>query len=137
MKKGEMVSYISPVSIYEGKMSFFGVLRIDGVFVGCIEKDPNAESTLVVGKSGKVTGKVTVDKLNVEGAIEGDFWVSQKAEFIKGSKFMGKIFAPVLIVQEGAAIEGSINVGDEKVKECEQVTGIEYGFGQKTLHERA
>jgi len=136
MKKEEVVSYISRESVYEGKIIFSGTLRVDGVFSGYIEKDSINESTLLVGKLGRVSGKVTVDKLNVEGAVEGDFWVSQKAEFIIGSKFKGKIFTPVLIVQEGATIEGSINV-DEKVEESEQVTGIEYGFGEKTLHERA
>jgi cytoskeletal protein CcmA (bactofilin family) len=148
MKK-EVVSYISSTSTYEGKIIFSGILRVDGIFNGCIEKDSINESILIVGKCGRVNAKANIDRLSVEGSIEGDFNVSQKSEFTIGSKFKGKLFTPILVVQQGAVIEGSINMGsgkakgcegpkgDEKAKELEQVTGIEYGFGEKTLHERS
>lgn len=148
MKK-EVVSYISSGSVYEGKITFCGTLRVDGTFIGCIEKDSNNESILIVGKCGRVNAKANIDKLSVEGSIEGDFNVSQKAEFIVLSSFKGKLFTPILVVQQGAVIEGSINMesgkakgcegpkGDEKAKELEQVTSIEYGFGEKTLYERS
>jgi cytoskeletal protein CcmA (bactofilin family) len=129
MKKEEVVSYISFASVYEGKITFSGTLRVDGILIGCIEKDSNGDSMLVVGKSGRVNGKVNIDKLSVEGVVEGDFYVSQRSEFIIGSKFKGKLFTPVLVVQEGAIIEGSINVPDEKGKESEEeVKAVEYGF---------
>jgi len=121
MKKEEVVSYIASGTVYEGKITFSGSLRVDGTIIGIvtgrIEKEPNVESLLQVGKCGRLVGKADVDKLSVEGTIEGDFRVSKRAEFIMGSKFKGKLFTPVLVVQERAIIEGSINVADEKVVE--------------------
>jgi len=132
MKKEEYVSYISPRSLYEGKVDFYGILRVDGIIVGEVngvyvnESSVSEGLSLVVGKSGKISGKVKVSQLIVEGSCEGDFYVSQKAEFIAGSKFKGKLFTPVLVVQEGATIEGSINVPDEKAVVKSET--VEYGL---------
>jgi len=118
MKKEEVVSYIASGTVYEGKITFSGTLRVDGTIIGTvtgrIEKEPNVESLLEVGKCGRLVGKADIDKLSVEGTIEGDFRVSQRSEFTMGSKFKGKLFTPVLVVLQGAIIEGSINVSDEK-----------------------
>ena len=116
--KNESISYFSKSLTNEGKVKFSGTLRIDGIFEGEIEgqypivhdsTSGNMLDLLIVGKSGSVKGKVSVQMLVVEGKISGDIFVTEKAVILSSAEFKGSLITPIIRVEEGAKIEGSIN----------------------------
>lgn len=94
---------------FEGKLSFKGIVRLDGKFSGEI----HAEGTLIVGENAELKANVFVDKMELKGRMTGNATAKTSVALLKTGKLYGDITAPVMSVEEGAIFNGKSNM-DEK-----------------------
>lgn len=105
MAKDE-IAYLGSDTVYEGKLSFRGTVRIEGRFTG----DIISEGTLNVGKDAQVRGNLAVGELLLSGHFNGDVAVKTRTVIYSSGVLEGNLQTPVLLTEEGAIIEGQVNM---------------------------
>lgn len=83
-------------------------LQIDGKVDGRIDL-PNNQ--LTVGADGQVKAEVTAKAVSVIGHVTGNVTATDKIEVESSGIVDGDVRAPRLIVQEGAVLNGAIEMG--------------------------
>lgn len=106
MAKDEINAFLGSGTDYQGKLNFQGAVRIDGNFNGEVE----SEGTLVVGKEARVEGVLKVGQLVLSGKVTGEVYASEKAVLHKTANLQGNLITPVLVVEEGAVLEGRVTM---------------------------
>ncbi|UZP69088.1 polymer-forming cytoskeletal protein [Desulfovibrio mangrovi] len=104
MARDEINAFLGSGTVYQGKLNFQGSVRIDGVFNGEVQ----SEGTLIIGKDARVEGQVRVGQLILSGNIQGEIIATKKAVLHRTANLVGSLQAPVLMVEEGAKLEGHI-----------------------------
>jgi cytoskeletal protein CcmA (bactofilin family) len=112
MAKDEINAFLGAGTHYQGKLSFEGSVRIDGVFSGEIHSD----GTLILGKDAKVEGQVKVGQLILSGNLQGEINASRKIVLHKTANLVGSLHTPVLIMEEGAVLEGQVVMAKSQAK---------------------
>ncbi|HVF89303.1 MAG TPA: polymer-forming cytoskeletal protein [Blastocatellia bacterium] len=93
-----------------GDIRFNERIQVDGKVTGKM----NSESgTLIIGESGHMEAEVQVGICVVHGTLYGDLMAKSRVEIRKTGKVNGDVFTPVLIVEEGAAFNGAIKMGQD------------------------
>jgi cytoskeletal protein CcmA (bactofilin family) len=82
----------------------------DVVLNGALEGDVRLSGILVLGKSGKIRGKIEARNVVVEGDFEGIIKATEKVEIRDGGKCKGEIFTATIAVSENAYFEGSVKM---------------------------
>lgn len=106
MSKEEINAFLGSGTVYEGKLSFQGAVRIDGRFSG----EVMSEGALIVGKDAIIDGVLEVGELVLSGAFSGEARISRRATVHKTGTFQGLLQTDTLVVEEGAAIDGQITM---------------------------
>ncbi len=106
MSKDEINAFLGAGTSYEGKLQFQGAVRIDGKFLGQIDSD----GTLIVGQDAKIDGDVTVGSLILSGFLHGQVTAADKVVLHKTAHLQGKLRTPSLIMEEGAVMDGDIQM---------------------------
>ena len=91
---------------FDGKLTFDGTVRIDGRFIGEIFSD----DTLEVGPDAEIKAEVKVGTVIVSGKVVGNIHAKDRADMRVGADVVGNIHAPVVTMQEGAIIDGSLKM---------------------------
>ena len=78
--------------------------RIDGVVEGNI----TTSGKVVIGKSGKVLGKLNCSNADVSGSISGHIHISETLSLMSDSYIQGEITTAKLSVEEGAQVDATI-----------------------------
>jgi cytoskeletal protein CcmA (bactofilin family) len=91
---------------FEGKMTFDGILHLDGKVEGEIFNS----GTLIMGETGVIKGKLGVDALILNGRVEGEVNAKERVEIHSKGKMYGTLFAPILIIEDGGILEGDCNM---------------------------
>lgn len=107
MAKDEINAFLGAGTNYNGRLHFQGSVRIDGNFIGEVE----SEGTLVVGHDAVVEGTIKVGKLVLSGRLKGEVQSIGKVVLNKTAEMQGNIRTPVLVVDEGAVLEGTLTMG--------------------------
>jgi cytoskeletal protein CcmA (bactofilin family) len=102
-------AFLGADTSYNGRLSFAGSVRIDGEFTGEI----TSEGTLILGKDARVSGKINVAQLILSGKIDGDIVVGKQTTMHKTAFLTGNIFTPVLMMEEGATLQGTVQMTKE------------------------
>jgi cytoskeletal protein CcmA (bactofilin family) len=89
-------------SEFDGKLTFEGTVRIDGVFTGEI----TTTDTLVVGETAKVTAEINCGTLVVHGEVNGNVRAASAVELHRPARIRGDITAPSLVVEKGVVFDG-------------------------------
>src|SRR5689334_17468356 len=92
--KGEIHTLLGRGTSFEGKLTFEGTVRIDGVLIGEIF----SEDILVVGEGAQVKAKIEVGTLIVEGNIEGNIRAGKLVELHAPARVRGNIETPQLFI---------------------------------------
>ncbi len=110
----EVISaFLGKETVFEGKMTFEGVFRLEGKFEGEIFNS----GTLILGETAVVKGKVEVNTIIINGSVEGEIFVKDRVEIHPTGKVFGTIFTPILIVNEGGILEGHCKMEGVQRKE--------------------
>ncbi len=107
MAKDEINAFLGTGTTYQGKLHFQGSVRIDGTFKGEVE----SKGTLVIGKEAKVEAEVNVGQMIVSGHIQGEITATEKVVLHRTANLVGHLKTPVLVIEEGAVLEGQITMG--------------------------
>lgn len=98
------IAYLGSDTIYEGKLSFKGTVRIEGKFTGDILSD----GTLNIGKDAQVQGTIAVGELLLSGHFTGDAIIKRRTVVYSSGVMEGHLQTPKLLTEEGAIIDGQI-----------------------------
>jgi len=103
----EISAYLGKQTIFEGKMTFEGVFRLDGKFEGEIFES----GTLIVGEAATIKGKVGLNMIVINGLVEGEVFAKTRVEIHSTGKLYGTLSTPILIINEGGIFEGHSKMG--------------------------
>jgi cytoskeletal protein CcmA (bactofilin family) len=98
----EISAYLGKETLFEGKMTFEGVFRLDGKFEGEIFES----GTLIAGETAIIKGKIGIDTIIINGLVEGDVYAKARVEIHSTGKVYGNLFTPILTINEGGIFEG-------------------------------
>jgi cytoskeletal protein CcmA (bactofilin family) len=110
---GSLTAFIDQGSEFSGKLSFKDTVRIDGRFEGEI----SSQNTLIVGETGKVQASIHSEVVVVSGEVKGDIVARKQLTVHRTGKVDGNVRARALVVEEGAALNGSIEMGERAFKD--------------------
>jgi cytoskeletal protein CcmA (bactofilin family) len=103
MKKDDINAFLGKDTEFEGKFSFTGTVRIDGIFSGEIF----SSGTLIIGESAVIKSKVHVGDMIISGEVHGDIVAENKIEINVPGKLFGNIQTQRLVIEEGVIFEGN------------------------------
>ena len=101
--------------------------RIDGI----VEGNVTTSGKIVVGKSGKINGKINCSNADISGSNSGKIEVNEVLSLMSESLIQGDIVTGKLSVEEGAQVEASISM-----KSGKQLKAVESKTENKTQSEK-
>ncbi|MDR1777539.1 MAG: polymer-forming cytoskeletal protein [Desulfovibrio sp.] len=102
----EEIAFLGSDTIYEGKLSFKGTVRIEGKYTGEITSD----GTLNVGKDAAVDGTLNVGELLLSGRFNGEVAAKRRVVVYSSGILEGVVQTPSLLTEEGGIIEGQVRM---------------------------
>ena len=87
--------------------------NVDVILNGALEGDVRLSGMLVVGKSGKIRGKIDAGNVIIEGDVEGTIKAKEKVEIRDGGKFKGDIITATIAISDNAYFEGNVKMDVE------------------------
>jgi len=109
IEKGDIKAFLGPGSQFEGKLVFDEIVRLDGTFRG----EVTSRDTLIVGEAADIQAEVTVGTLILSGRFKGNIKASKKVELRAPAQVEGSIETPVLSVEEGVQLNGTLTMKKE------------------------
>lgn len=106
MSKDEINAFLGAGTVYEGKLTFQGAVRVDGTFSGEIFSD----GALIVGKDAVITGTLRVGELLLSGKFKGELHAARRVVIHKAGLLEGIIYAPAMVMEDGAMLQGQVNM---------------------------
>jgi len=96
------LSLISKQIEFKGNLNGAGDLKIDGKIEGDVLLDGN----LLLTETGIIRGNIQTNNFQCNGTVEGNIIVKEKFTVGSKSKIKGDIKTKILIIEEGAEING-------------------------------
>ncbi len=81
-------------------------LYLNGQFEGTID----ITALLLVGKTGKLKGKVKAEYVIIEGEVEGKVVAHEKVELRDGGRYKGEILAPAVMISDKSYFDGIVKM---------------------------
>ena len=85
----------------------------DVILNGSLEGNIQLSGILVLGKGGKIRGKIEARDVLVEGDFEGIIRAKEKVEIRDGGKCKGDVFTATIAISENAYFEGNVKMDVE------------------------
>lgn len=98
----EFTTHINEGTEIEGKVVFSGTVLLNGRVRGEIV----SSDILVVGEKAVVNASIRAGIIEVSGEVVGNVSASERIELRANCRVYGDIEAPVVIIDEGALLEG-------------------------------
>lgn len=97
--------------------TIIGELRCDGAtrVDGRVEGEGDINGILLVSKTCVWVGKITADKIIVEGVVEGEIIARSSLQIAAKAKVSGKISAPEMLLAPGASLNCDVAVSQVSV----------------------
>jgi cytoskeletal protein CcmA (bactofilin family) len=99
----EINALLGKGSEFEGKLTFEGTVRIDGVFSGQIF----TEDVLIVGEGAVVKAEVEAGTIIINGSVTGNVRAKSSIEIHAPGRLKGNVVTPALQIDRGVIFEGS------------------------------
>ena len=88
---------------FEGKLTFNGVMQVNGKFDG----EVNSDGTLIVGPDALLKGSIKVDTVIIDGCVEGELEAKTKIELRSSGRLMADISTKSFVIEEGGIFHGA------------------------------
>ncbi len=85
------------------------VLRISGRFDGTLE----TRGELTIGERAQVRAEITGEAITIAGRVEGKVIAKRSLKIVPPAVVKGEIWTPVLEVDPGAQLEGTVHMGGQ------------------------
>lgn len=99
---GEISTLLGRGSEFEGKLTFEGTVRIDGVLRGEVFSD----DVLIVGEGARIEATIDVGEIIIQGTVTGNIKAKRSIEILAPGRVKGDITTPVLQIDKGVVFEG-------------------------------
>ncbi len=99
--------FVDPGCTLKGELEFANSFRVDGRIEGTIR----SRAELVIGEDGTVEGEIEVGRCLVGGEVRGIVRGTEKVVLHQSAKVWGEIHAPVVVMEDGAFLEGKVAMG--------------------------
>lgn len=103
----QVISIIGPGMKIVGDCDTDGAVRIEGVVQGNIR----AGKAVVVGKDGRVEGDIFTQDAVISGTVKGTLRAESRLEVQSTSRIDGEVQAGRMQLEEGALLNGTIQMG--------------------------
>jgi len=90
----------------EGDLASQGNIIVEGQVVGSVK----TEKYLTIGTQAKVDAEVSAGEVTVSGEVNGNLNITGKTELTSSAKVNGDIKTKILKVEEGAVINGNVQM---------------------------
>lgn len=125
--EGTMNTLIGHGTTLDGSLNVSSGMRVDGKILGQI----TCSDSLLVGKTGVVEASVKVKSATIGGRVVGDIEASEVVILEGNSTVIGDVTTKKLIIEEGAAFNGTCHMGGEtsgKMTRRENASGDQTGL---------
>ena len=103
---GSKNAFLGKGCAFDGKLTFEGVVQIDGRFSGEIYSN----DVLEIGPDAEVKAELDVGTVIVGGRVIGNIRAAKRVDLKGSADVKGNIEAPVVTMQEGAIIDGALRM---------------------------
>lgn len=93
--------------VLKGEIRVEGTVRIDGRLDGDIQ----TKGEVIIGEDGLVQGTITAGTLISSGRVKAKVTAMERVQLLKTATLIGEVHTPVLIIEEGAKIQGVTDMG--------------------------
>lgn len=107
-KPNASANIIGSSSTIKGSFLSTGSIRIEGTLLG----DVTTRSKLVMSEKAFLKGKILANDAEISGRVEGDVRIKGTLFLHEKAVIVGNIFTKKLVVELGAAFDGSCKMGD-------------------------
>lgn len=113
MDATEITALLGRGTRFEGKLSFEGRVRIDGMFKGEIKSN----DTLIIGDGAEVHAEIEVATVIVRGgAVHGNIHARTAIELHASGKVIGNIHSPSVFIDRGVEFQGTCRMDPPEAK---------------------
>ncbi|MHC1791508.1 bactofilin family protein [Solidesulfovibrio sp.] len=131
MGKHDINAFLGGATSFVGRLTFGGVVRIDGEFDGEIL----SSGTLVVGSQARVTGRIEVGRLVCDGFVSAEVSAATSVAIHARGRLSGSVYTPSLTVDEGGRLDGAVRMGEAAEAAPALAAGTSPNSSQKPDHE--
>jgi cytoskeletal protein CcmA (bactofilin family) len=96
-----------------GDIRFTERLQVDGKVKGKVLSE---SGTLIIGEGGQIEAQVDVGTCVIHGSLHGDLIARSRLEIHRTGRLTGDAITPALLVEEGAAFNGAIRMGEQAAR---------------------
>jgi cytoskeletal protein CcmA (bactofilin family) len=93
--------------VLKGEIHVEGTVRIDGRLDGEIQ----TKGHVIIGEDGLVQGTITAGTVVSSGRIKAKVTATERVQLLKTATLIGEILTPILIMEEGAKLQGATGMG--------------------------
>ena len=115
-----VISIIGPGMKVVGDCETDGTIRIEGLVEGSVR----AGKAVVVGKDGRVKGDVTTQDAVISGSVVGTVSAESRLELQATARIDGEVRARRMQLEEGALLNGTVQMGAEGKKSAPAPTAV-------------
>ncbi len=108
VRADEITGFLDHGTTVTGELRFSGTLRIEGEFHGSI----TTEDVLTVGKDADVHADIHAGEVEIYGRVSGVITAKRRIEVYSTGKIKGDVRAPILVIEEGATLDGRSRMTD-------------------------
>lgn len=110
-----VISIIGPGMKVIGNCETDGTIRVEGTVQGSV----HAGKAVVVGKDGMVDGDIMTQDAVISGRVIGKLVAESRLELQATSWIEGEVRARRIQLEEGAVLNGTVDMGSSRVEEAE------------------
>ncbi len=110
----KLETFLGMNSSFKGELNVKGTLRVDGTVEGQLDAD-----YLILSESAEVKGEIRAKKIIVGGKMDGNVRAQELVEIKSKGKVLGDIFTPKLAINEGAELNGKVEMKKAEMKKEE------------------
>lgn len=109
----QLGAFLDNGSEIEGKYTCTGTVMLDAKLRG----ELTAKGTLFIGENGVVEATVRAGAVVVRGVVVGNMTVAERVELKATARVTGDVEAPVIVMEEGAVLDGRCRMTKDKPAE--------------------
>ena len=103
-----------------GDIIFTDGLRIEGRVAGSLKSD---SGTLVIEEGARINARVDVGVCVISGILDGNVNAKSRVEIRRNSRVRGDVTTPVLLMEEGALLNGAVGMGKDAAARLQDAAG--------------
>ncbi|MBA7565534.1 hypothetical protein ES708_07219 [subsurface metagenome] len=109
----DIKAFLGKGAEFNGKLILNGSVRIDGEFRG----EALGSGMLIIGEGAYVEADIAVDSIVISGEVRGNLNIKKRTEISSTGRLVGNVKTSLLVVREGAVIDGACQMSDDDTGE--------------------